>query len=303
MSRMVKVCAIQGGPCGENVKENVEQQLSYLEEAMAEKPDIVCFSEYTTIPAFCSSQSPDNFRFAEFIPDGPTAQAFSNAAKKFGIYVIADIFEQAGNGIFFNTAPIFGPDGNIVWGTLGDGTPLRSYQKVHIPSSMDADGTLRANEKTYFHPGAGPAIFQTKFGKVAILICWDKRFTELWKIYGLWGAEIVFNPMTTWGSWRGDTYWNEMSVMALYNQYFVVGVGKSGKETLFGEKDCSGGSIIADPSGHVLAKAQASPGKAIFAEVDLDMVKNSRIMTPIMRDRRPELYAPVTQLSTALPNL
>lgn len=301
MSRIVKVCAIQGGPCGMDREDNIQKHLKYLDRAMAEQSaDIVCFSEYSTIPAFCGSQIPDNFRFAEPIPDGPASKAFSAAAKQYGIYIIVDIFEDRGNGLFYNSAPMFGPDGKLVWGTLGDGTLVQNYQKIHIPSSMDADGTLRANEKTYFHPGAGPAIFATSFGKVAILICWDKRFTELWKIYALRGAEIVFNPMATWGAWRGETYFDEMRIMALYNQYFVVGVGKSGVETVFGEKECSGGSVIADPQGAILSCAQAEPGKAIFAEVDLDTVKRSRIMTPIMRDRRPELYSSISDVSDGL---
>lgn len=300
MSRIVKICAIQGGPCGVNREDNIRMQLDYLAHAMAERPaDIVCFSEYSTIPAFCSNQSPENFRFAEPIPDGPTSKAFSAAAKQYGIYIIVDIFEDRGNGLFYNSAPIFGPDGKLVWGTLGDGTAVQNYQKIHIPSSMDADGSLRANEKTYFHPGAGPAIFETRFGKIAILICWDKRFTELWKIYALRGAEIVFNPMATWGAWRGGTYFDEMRIMALYNQYFVVGVGKSGTETAFGEKECSGGSVIADPQGAILSCAQAEPGKAIFAEIDLDTVRRSRIMTPIMRDRRPELYSGILDASNS----
>jgi len=296
MSRTVKVCAIQGGPCGFDIEKNIEQHLAYLDEAMKEKPDIVCFSEYSTVPAFCSNQSPDNFRFAEKIPEGPTSRAFSAAAKKYGIYILVNIFEDCGNGIYFNTSPMFGPDGEIVWGVMGDGTKLRSYQKVHIPSSMDEDGTLRANEKTYFHPGAGPAIFETKFGKVGILICWDKRYTELWKIYSLRGAELVFNPMATWGAWRGETYAQEMKIMALYNQYYVVGVGKSGTETVFGEKQCSGGSVIVDPKGNIIAHSEEEPGKAIFAEVDLDLVSKAKIMTPIMRDRRPELYGELTKL-------
>lgn len=289
MSNKIRVCAIQGGPCGRDRMQNIDKQLHYLELAMENHPQIVCFSEYTTIPSFCSNQDPKNFEFAETIP-GPTSEVFSAAAKRYGIYIIVNIFENCGNGVYYNTCPVFGPDGNIVQGKLSDGTTLRNYQKVHIPSSMDEDGTLRANEKTYFKPGAGPAIFETSFGKIGILICWDKRFTELWRIYGLRGAKIVFNPMATWGEWRGQTYFSEMKIMAMYNQYYVVGVGKAGCETVFGEKKHTGGSIIVDPNGNAIAQAETEPGKAIYADIDLDLVDRSRIMTPIYRDRRPELY-------------
>jgi N-carbamoylputrescine amidase len=294
MGNNVTICAIQGGPCTRDISKNIDQHLLYLKNAVEQyHPKIVCFSEYTVIPAFCSSQSPENFKFSQSI-NGAIANAFSDAAKKYGIYLCVNLFEDCGNGIYYNTSPLFGPNGDMIFGRMSDGSVLQRYQKVHIPSSMDEDGTLRANEKTYFHPGKGPAVFDTEYGKIGILICWDKRFTELWKIYGLLGAHIVLNPMATWGGWRGSTYADEMRIMAMYNQYYVVGVGKSGTETVFDEKTLTGGSIIAGPDGSILAHSHPEPGKAIAVEIDIELVQRTRILTPIYRDRRPELYNPIT---------
>ena len=292
MLSTVKVCAIQGGPCGLNQEENIQTHVQYLEVAMRkqnEKPDIVCFSEYTTIPSFACLEKKDYFSFAENMC-GPTTHAFAETAKQYGVYLIYNLFEKRAAGIYYNSCLLLNPEGELVRGQWLDGSKTVAAEKIHLPNSLEADGSLRNNEKFYFRPGRGPVIFPTPWGNIATIICWDKRFSELWRIYGLHDVNIVFNPAATWGNWRGETYAIEMRAMAMMNQYYVVGVGKAGKETVIKETDFTGGAIIVDPAGNVLAAADPAPGKAIFAELDLHKITACRLQTPIYRDRRPELY-------------
>ena len=288
----VQICALQGGPCSMDQEKNVQQHVQYLENAILQapqKPNIICFSEYTTIPSFACVEKKDYFTLAEEL-DGPTTQAFAKIAKQHGVYLIYNIFEKRAEGLYYNSCPLLGPDGNFIKGYFIDGTETYVTEKLHLPNSLEPDGSLRNNEKFYFHPGKLPVIFPTPWGNIANIICWDKRFSELWRTYGLKDVSIVFNPAATWGGWRGETYAVEMRAMAMMNQYYVVGVGKAGLETCIKETDFAGGGIIVAPNGAILAQANPSPGKAIYANLCLEQIKQIRQQTPIYRDRRPEIY-------------
>lgn len=292
---IVRLSAIQAGAATENIEQNIESNLKLLEQAAAAKPDFVLFSELCTTPYFCGRHDPRFFQWADTIP-GKTTAIFSQKAKQYQLTLILPMFERTEAGDFYNSAVVIGPDGAIVPGVLPDGSGTICYRKNHLPSSYDEVGsTLRSDEKFYFRPGTGFPVFKTAKATIGILICWDKRFTEGWRALALQGAQIIFNPIATWGNWRTQTYEMELRVMALYNEVFVVGCGKCGTEVMEKERVFGGGSYIVDPTGRLIKKQAPEEGQILVAEVDLAQVNKARVLTPVYRDRRPELYGILCQ--------
>ena len=290
VSRTVRVATIQCGAASEDIEENTRINIELLYQTADLKPDFVLFSELSTTPLFTSVHDTRFFEWADAIP-GRITEAFSKAASDIGTTVILTMFERTPQNDFYNSAVVIGSDGEIVYGTLPDKKRVPAYRKTHIPSSYDSKtNELRSNEKFYFKPGPGFPIFETPKGRIGILICWDKRYTEAWRILGLLGSEIVFNPMATWGQWRNKTYMMELQMMAMTNQFFVVGCGKAGKENIGYEKNFVGGSFIVNPEGNVVAEGSCGEGVITHADLDLLEVARARVTTPIYRDRRPDLY-------------
>jgi beta-ureidopropionase len=296
--RNVRVTTIQCGAASEDIKKNVEANIELIYKDRDFNPDFVVLSELSTTPLFASVHDIRFFDWADTVP-GWITEMFGNAARDLHTHIILPMFEKTPHMDYYNSAVVIDPYGSIIKGTLPDGNKVAAYRKTHIPASYDpTTKELRSNEKFYFKPGPGFPIFNTEKGKIGILICWDKRFTEAWRILGILGAEIIFNPMATWGSWRNETYKYELSIMAMNNQFFVIGCAKAGEENLGYPKKFLGGSYIVDPYGNIIAEGKSSEGSVTHAEFDLAEVGRARIATPIYRDRRPDLYDPLTWQST-----
>ncbi|MBW1962619.1 MAG: hypothetical protein JRJ04_14345 [Deltaproteobacteria bacterium] len=294
-SRNVKVSTIQCGAASMDKKTNIERNLQWVDRAAVYEPDFILLSELSTTPYFCGDYKMEYFDWAEPVP-GETTQRFGEKAKAIGAHIILPLFEKTAEKQFYNSAVLIGPDGEIIPGILPDGSQVPAYRKVHIPASVDFEtNILRSNEKFYFSPGPGFPVFNTTLGVVGILICWDKRFFEAWRLLALQGAEIIFNPIATWGRWREETFGIELRIMAMNNQLAVVGVGKAGTESLDYNRDFKGGSFIVDPWGNVIASSEAEEGKITQAEIDLGEIEKARASTPMYRDRRPELYELLTK--------
>jgi N-carbamoylputrescine amidase len=275
---------------------NIERNLQLVDQAAACRPGFILLSELSTTPYFCGDYQMDYFDWAEPIP-GETTRLFGQKAKEIGSHIILPIFERTAEKQFYNSAVLIGPDGETIPGILPGGGRVPAYRKVHIPASVDFEtNILRSNEKFYFSPGPGFCVFNTTAGVVGILICWDKRFFEGWRSLALQGAEIIFNPIATWGRWREETFGLELCIMAMNNQVAVVGVGKAGTESLGYQRDFTGGSFIVDPWGRIIAGAEAEEGKITEAEIDLGEIEKARASTPMYRDRRPELYGLLSKI-------
>lgn len=294
--RYVKVSAVQCGPGSREKESNVLNVEGLLDKAALDSPDFVLFSELATTPYFASTHDNAFFNWAEPIP-GETTERIGKRAAQHGIHVILPLFEKGDDGNFYNSAAVIGPDGKLVKGILPNGEEINCYRKTHIPASFDEiTKKLRSDEKHYFKPGGGFPVFKTEKAIIGILICWDKRFFEGWRSLALSGAEIIFNPLATWGKWRQETYPIELRVMALYNQVFVVGCGKAGREELHGEiRDFGAGSFVVDPQGFILKQWPIEEGHVLSAVVDLAEVERTRSATPVYRDRRPEIYSMLTK--------
>ena len=164
--------------CSASPAENLEKTLALTEKAAKQGANIICTQELFRSQYFCQSEDHENFKVAESIP-GPSTLAFQKIAKKHGVVIIASLFERRASGLYHNTAVIIDADGKL----------LGIYRKMHIP-----DDPLYY-EKFYFTPGdTGFRAWETKFGKIGVLICWDQWYPEGARLTAMQGAEILFYP-------------------------------------------------------------------------------------------------------------
>lgn len=272
--------------CSADVNANREKAIAKIREAASGGAQIVCLQELFTSLYFCDVEDHDNFKLGESIP-GPTTELLQPVAKELGVVIIASLFEKRAQGLYHNTTAVID----------ADGTYLGKYRKMHIP---DDPGYY---EKFYFTPGdLGYKIFETKFAKIGVLICWDQWYPEAARITSLMGAEILFYPTAIgWDKEEKDPVINQeqhdawetiQRSHAVANGLYVVSVNRVGTEAnqLFW-----GGSFIANPHGRLLYKASHDREEVHVQEIDLDKTEYYRTTWPYLRDRRIDSYAPITK--------
>ena len=175
--RTVNVGLIQSA-CSPDPGANLEKTLAATEHAARNGAQIICTQELFRSQYFCQSEDYTNFQLAEPIP-GPTTAAFQTVAKANQVVVIASLFEKRAPGLYHNTAAVIDADGSL----------LGIYRKMHIP-----DDPLYY-EKFYFTPGdLGFRAWETRYGKIGVLICWDQWYPEAARLTALRGAQILFYP-------------------------------------------------------------------------------------------------------------
>jgi N-carbamoylputrescine amidase len=262
---------------------NLDLTTSEIKKAAGAGANIVCLQELFASKYFCDKEDLRNFDLAEEIP-GPTTYHFQKIAKEYNIVIIASLFEKRAAGLFHNTAVVID----------ADGTYLGFYRKNHIP---DDPGFY---EKFYFTPGdTGYKVFNTKFAKIGILICWDQWYPEAARITSLMGAEILFFPTAIGWELNDDHYvkdeqYNAWQIMqrshAIANGVHVVSVNRVGIEsdTLFW-----GGSFVANPFGTILYQAPHDQSHTGIQVINLADSNKYRTIWPFYRDRRIDTYKPI----------
>lgn len=286
----VRVGALQVGPAADSHSQTLQENLSLVSSAISEhRLELITLTELAMAPYFCSVIDDTWFDWAEPL-DGPSFKVFSELARKTRCHIALPIFEKAG-GSFYNSLVVIDDEGRLVIGRSPSRSDIPAYRKIHLPTNRDeVTGDLRSNEPYYFRAGDEIPVFDTKIGVLGSLICFDKRFSELWRALGIAGAEIVLNPICTWGDWRNETYPLEVRVAAMNNQYFVAGTSKAGVEDIGFPHRFAGGCHIAAPDGRLLSSVPVTVGGLAFADCDLNEVARARMTTPIYRDRRPGAY-------------
>jgi N-carbamoylputrescine amidase len=291
----IKIAALQCGPSTEDKKLNLKKDLELLDKAAEERPDFVIFSEASLFPNFwCAPHDNKYFNWAEPVP-GPTTSLIAERARGYGSYILIPLYEKGKiEGEYYNSVAVVGPEGDLIYGTLPGGREVPCYRKNHIPSLLMEQEKIFADEKYYFRPGPGFPVFKTKQGNIGILICYDRTFSEAWRVLALQGAEIIFVPLASAG-WREEGFIFELRTRALENAVFVVACSKGGKERFEGKEiPFFGNSCIINPFGDIMAQGPAGEGPAIItALIDLAQVSQARKQLPIFRDRRPEIYGPI----------
>ena len=264
--------------------ENLEKAVEFIHRASGLGAQIVCLQELFRSQYFCQTENISLFDLAEPIP-GPTTKRLESVAGHEGIVLVASLFERRDAGVYHNTAVVFDADGSM----------LGTYRKMHIP-----DDPLYY-EKFYFTPGdQGFRTFETRFGRIGVLVCWDQWFPEAARLMALQGAKIVFYPTAIgWHpaekSLHGATHQEAWKIIqrahAIANGIYVAATNRVGHEVLAGKGiEFWGSSFVADPSGAILKEASTSQEEVLLVECDMAYLEEVRRNWPFLRDRRIDSY-------------
>ncbi len=266
-------------PVAEISKAMHDAHMPFIQEAADKGVQILCLQEIYNGPYFCPSQDKRWYDLAEPVP-GPTTELFSEIAKKHNMVIIVPIYEKAMPGVYYNTAAVID----------ADGTYLGKYRKNHIPH------TSGFWEKFFFKPGnLGYPVFETKYAKIGVYICYDRHFPEGARILGLKGAEIVFNPSATVAGLSQYLWKLEQPAHAVANAYYMGCVNRVGTEAPWNIGKFYGTSYFVDPRGQILAEASEDKSELVVADLDLDVIEEVRRTWQFFRDRRPETYDDMTK--------
>ncbi|MFT3781256.1 MAG: carbon-nitrogen hydrolase [Nibricoccus sp.] len=276
--------------CVADPASNREKTLALVARAAKQGAQIICTQELFASEYFCQSEDYKNFELAETIP-GPSTQMFQRVAKELGVVIVASLFERRTHGLYHNTAAVIDADGAL----------LGCYRKAHIP-----DDPL-FYEKFYFTPGdTGFKVWQTKFAKIGVLICWDQWYPEAARLTAMQGAEVLFYPTAigwhprekaTLGAKQHGAWETIQRSHAVANGCFVAAVNRIGHEAPAGGDGIEfwGQSFVAGTSGEILAKASVDKEEIILSEIDLAQIDDTRTHWPFLRDRRIDVYGELTK--------
>ncbi len=277
--------------CAADPAANTKRALAGIADAARRGAKIVCLPEMYRTPYFCQREDAALFDLAE-PARGPSHKAFTAAARKHGVVIVAPIFEKRAPGLYHNSALVID----------ADGSDLGLYRKMHIPDDPCF------YEKFYFTPGdLGFQAFDTAYGRIGVLICWDQWYPEGARLTALQGAEVLFYPTAIgWhphekaehGASQRAAWQTIQRGHAIANGCYVAAVNRVGHErpdpTAAG-LEFWGTSFIADPIGLVLAEGPTGEEQTLVADVDTARIEEVRRGWPFLRDRRIDAYGGITQ--------
>ena len=282
--------------CAPEPDENVNRAVAHIRSTAKQGAQVVCLPELFRTQYFCQREDSALFDLAESIP-GPTTEAVSKVAREAGVVVIASLFERRAAGLYHNTAVLIDADGSI----------KGLYRKMHIP-----DDPLYY-EKYYFAPGdLGYRAYDTRFGRVGTLVCWDQWYPEGARLTALQGAQVLFYPTAIgWhpsekaqhGEAQHDAWRTIQRAHAIANGVYVAVVNRVGHENgnVRGKVapgaglEFWGASFICDPFGKMLAEASHDKEEVLVAEIDLKAMEEVRRNWPFLRDRRVDSYGGIAR--------
>ncbi len=262
----------------ENSGANVARAESAIREAARDGAELVCLPELFRTRYFPQRESAERFDLAEPVP-GPTTERMGKLAAELGVVLVVPLFERRAAGLYHNTAVVLDADGTLVG----------LYRKMHVP-----DDPLFF-EKFYFAPGdTGFHAFDTRAGRIGVLICWDQWFPEAARLAALDGAEILLYPSAI--GWipgeeghetQRDAWITVQRSHAIANGLYVVAVNRVGRED---ELLFYGSSFAADPEGRILAEAPKDDEAVLVVDCPLARIEEQRRAWPFLRDRRVDAY-------------
>jgi N-carbamoylputrescine amidase len=285
--------------CGPSPDENVERAVAHIRAAAARGAHVICLPELFRTQYFCQSEDHANFDLAEAIP-GPTTALLGKLASELKVVIVGSLFERRAAGVYHNTAVILDADG-----------ALRGvYRKMHIP-----DDPLYY-EKFYFTPGdLGFRAFDTAFGRLGTLVCWDQWYPEGARLTALSGADVLFYPTAIgwhpsekaeFGAAQANAWHTIQRSHAIANGVYVAAVNRVGHEVPPAKTGTPGslpeagiefwgGSFVADPFGVVLQEASRDREEILIVPCDRAHQESVRRHWPFLRDRRIDAYGPITR--------
>lgn len=267
----IKIAAIQMSTVADKM-ENVRTVKTYLEKIKDENPDFVILPEM-----FCCPYQTENFPIYAEKEGGPVWQQLSGYAKQYGIYLIGGSMpEKDAEGNVYNTSYIFDREGK----------QIGKHRKVHL-FDIDVKGGQTFKESDTLTAGDSDTVFDTEFGKIGVMLCFDIRFPELSRMMVNDGAKVIFVPaafnMTT-----GPAHWElSFRTRALDNQIYMVGCAPA-RDVSVGYISW-GHSIVTDPWGRVTGMLDENEG-ILLAELDMDYEEQVREELPLLKSRRKDMY-------------
>lgn len=258
---------------GPDREENLARAVATMERARAAGAELVAFAELAVDRFF--PQVPDSEvarRVAEPIP-GPTSERIAARARELGLVTVFNLYEDAGDGRFYDSSPVFDADGALLGVT----------RMVHI-----ADYAL-FHERRYYDPGdRGARAYDTAVGRIGVAICYDRHYPEYMRALGAEGARLVVIPQAgAVGEWPEGLFEAEVRVAAFQNGYFAALCNRVGAEERL---VFAGESFVVDPEGRVLARGAAGEDDLVLADLDLGACEASTARRLFWRDRRPDVY-------------
>jgi N-carbamoylputrescine amidase len=274
--------------CSSDPTANLGKAMERIRQAAGLGAQIICLPELFKSLYFCQIEDHGNFSLAEKVP-GPTTERLGALARELEVVLIAPLFERRAPGVYHNTTAVID----------ADGTYLGRYRKMHVP-----DDPLYY-EKFYFTPGdLGFQAWDTRYGRIGVLICWDQWYPEAARLTALRGARILFYPTAIgWhprekaelGVSQHSAWETIQRSHAIANGVYVASVNRVGHEgTTPGGIEFWGASFVCDPGGTVLARSPHDQEETLITACDLQKVDTVRTHWPFLRDRRVEAYQDLT---------
>jgi N-carbamoylputrescine amidase len=275
--------------CSRDPHANLEKAAWKIREAAGRGADIICLPELFRTEYFCREENAAWFALAEPVP-GPTTERLGALAAELGVALIAPLFERRAAGVYHNTAAVLDADGSLAG----------VYRKMHIPHDP------LYYEKFYFTPGdLGFRAFDTRAGRIGVLICWDQWYPEAARLSAMNGASILFYPTAIgWhpaekerdGAAQLDAWRTAQRAHAIANGVWVAAVNRAGQEgPPGGGLEFWGSSFAADPFGRVVAEASTAEEETLIVECDPARAEQVRRDWPFWRDRRIDAYGPILE--------
>lgn len=278
--RLVKVAATQMS-CTNQIDENIKNAERLVRKAAAQGAQIILIQELFETLYFCQKENPSYYNYATEVEQNKAINHFKAIAKELEVVLPISFYEKKNNARY-NALAVIDATGEV----------LDVYRKSHVPDGPGYE------EKYYFNPGdTGFKVWNTKYGRIGVGICWDQWFPEAARCMALMGAEILFYP-TAIGSEPDSPdvdskdHWQRCMIgHAACNLVPVVASNRIGSEVI---EDSTikffGSSFIAGPVGEMIVEAGRTEEEVLVAEFDLDAISEQRIEWGVFRDRRPDLY-------------
>ena len=263
----MKISIVQMDIVHKDPAANRQKIITLFAQAMLEKPDIIVFPE-TVTTGFCAEVFNEIRKFAE-TNDGATLTLFKSLAKKNNVYIVTgSIPELKADGEVYNTVFMLDKKGEII----------NSYSKIHL-------WPHEPKEAQTFTYGKTANVVTTEFGKTAMMICYDIRFSELAKLYWKKGAEVIF-VVANFGDPKVEQWHTLLIAKAIETQAFVIACNRSGGNS---EGTCFGASLIIDPMGVVIGEAGREE-EILSGEIIVEAARKVRRELDITPARKATLY-------------
>lgn len=253
-------------------RDNLERGLYAARAAAERSAQVIGFAELAFEPFYPQDPAPpDAIELAEPIP-GPTTQAFIDLAIELGVAVLPNLYELDGDSAYDTTVVID-----------ADGTLLGKTRMLHVPDYACF------HERGYYASGdLGAPVFETRFGRIGVAICYDRHYPEVMRVLALAGAQVVLVPQAgAVGEWTEGLFEAELRVASFHNGFFTALCNRVGEEARL---TFAGESFVCNPAGETIGRAGGETDQILVCDLDLGEVERSAARRLFLPDRRPELY-------------